>query len=350
MKSLLLRAFCLGLAVALCALPVIALADTAADLAKAKKERAEIQRRLDRTVADYHAAEARLATTQHEIAETQARLTEAENRLQRAQLALGKRANALYRAGPTSVIQVLIASDGLSDFLRRLQLLERASNSDSAVMIGAQRARAEMNDLKADLEARRNQEQQTAARLRGLAGDLGRLFKDAAAKESILLTERDAQIRRRQEAEARARRAAIVARTGSFNPGSFVCPVDGPNSFSDSWGDPRPGGRRHEGVDLFAARGTPVVAVVDGAVKRHSSSAGGISMYLRGNDGSEYFYAHLNGYSDVPNGQRVPAGTVVAYVGNSGNARGAAPHLHFEIHPGGGRAINPYPTVRAACR
>lgn len=349
MKHLLLRAGCLGIALAVLAIPVTAAADTAADLEKAKRERSEIQRRMDRTVAEYHQAESRLATTMQEIAETQARLTEAEQRLQQSQLALGKRANALYRAGPTSVVQVLIDSDGLSDFIWRLRLLERASNSDSAVMIGAQRARAEMNDLRADLEARRKQEQQSASKLRGLSTDLGGLFRDAASKESILLTERDAQLRRQREAEARARRAATVARRGSFDPGRFLCPVDGPNSFTDSWGDPRPGGRRHEGVDVFAARGTPVVAVVDGTVKRHQSSAGGISLYLRGGDGSEYFYAHLNSYADVPNGQRVPAGTHVAYVGNSGNARGAAPHLHFEIHPGGGRAINPYPTVRAAC-
>ncbi|MGH2768731.1 MAG: M23 family metallopeptidase, partial [Actinomycetota bacterium] len=64
---------------------------------------------------------------------------------------------------------------------------------------------------------------------------------------------------------------------------------------------------------------------------------------------SEYFYAHLKGYGSISAGQRVPAGAHIAFVGNSGNARRGPNHLHFEIHPRGGPAINPYPIVRAAC-
>lgn len=340
------RLLSLGLAVALGTMPLAAAADTS-QLEKVRQERTEIQRRLDRTVAEYQAAEARLAVTQDEIAKARDAKAAAEKRLAQAKEAINKRANAMYRTGPTSLLQVLVESEAFGDFVRRLALLERASGSESAIIVRAKRARAEIEELSADLDTRMKQEQETSARLRGLTNDLGRLFREAAVRESKLIA--DAEIRRLQEQARRSRLAAEVARRSRFNPGGFVCPVDGPNSFTDSWGDPRSGGRRHEGVDLFAARGTPVAAVVDGILKKHSSSAGGISLYLRGADGTEYFYAHLEGYAAVSSGQRVPAGTHVAYVGSSGNARGGAPHLHFEIHPGGGSAINPYPTVKAAC-
>ncbi len=88
---------------------------------------------------------------------------------------------------------------------------------------------------------------------------------------------------------------------------------------------------------------TPVAGVVRG----HNSRLGGISFYLVGDDGNTYFGTHLDRLSGVRG--RVPAGTVVGYVGNTGNARGTPPHLHFEIHPRGGGAVNPYPTLTRYC-
>jgi peptidoglycan LD-endopeptidase LytH len=92
-----------------------------------------------------------------------------------------------------------------------------------------------------------------------------------------------------------------------------------------------------------------VHAIVDGVISRQStSSLGGISIYLRGDDGNEYYYAHLDSYASRA-GQRVKAGELIAYNGQTGNARWTAPHVHFEVHPGGGGAVNPYPYVKAAC-
>jgi murein DD-endopeptidase MepM/ murein hydrolase activator NlpD len=100
---------------------------------------------------------------------------------------------------------------------------------------------------------------------------------------------------------------------------------------------------------MFNARNTPLVAVVDGAVKFSSNSLGGKSTHLYADNGVVYYYTHLEGYpSGISSGQRVSKGTVVGYLGNSGNARYTSPHLHFEIRPGG-KAVNPYPTVRSAC-
>jgi murein DD-endopeptidase MepM/ murein hydrolase activator NlpD len=135
-------------------------------------------------------------------------------------------------------------------------------------------------------------------------------------------------------------------------PGGGRCPVDGPNSFSDSWGAPRSGGRTHKGVDMLAPRGTPVVAVYTGSVSRLStSSLGGITLWVRSSAGDTFYYAHLQGYADgVRAGMQVEAGQQLGYVGTTGNAPVNVPHLHFEYHPGGGTAVNPYPLARELCR
>jgi len=128
--------------------------------------------------------------------------------------------------------------------------------------------------------------------------------------------------------------------------GRWACPVQGPHQFTDGWGQARPGGRRHLGVDLFAARGTPVVASVGGTVAHTMGARAGLAFYLTGDDGNTYYGAHLDSLG--PSG-RVEQGTVLGTVGSTGNAMGTTPHLHFEIKPGGGDPVNPYPTLRAWC-
>ena len=153
--------------------------------------------------------------------------------------------------------------------------------------------------------------------------------------------------RAKEVAEAKARAAQRAS--GSVQVGSFICPMTpGRTSFIDSWGFPRSGGRSHKGVDMFAARGEPIYAVQAGRASASSNSLGGISVHLRADTGFTYYYAHLDSRA-ISGSQRVEQGQVVGYNGSTGNARGTSPHLHFEIRPGGGGPVNPYPTVRAAC-
>jgi murein DD-endopeptidase MepM/ murein hydrolase activator NlpD len=126
----------------------------------------------------------------------------------------------------------------------------------------------------------------------------------------------------------------------------WVCPVQGPVGFGDTWGAPRSGGRSHQGVDMIASRGVPLVAVVDGFAQSKVNVLGGNTVALSGADGNRYYYAHLDSWATL--GQ-VTAGTVIGYVGDTGNAKFSTPHLHFEIRPGGGAAVNPYATVRNHC-
>lgn len=123
-----------------------------------------------------------------------------------------------------------------------------------------------------------------------------------------------------------------------------ACPVSGASSFVDSWGDARSSGRRHEGVDMEAARGTPVVAVRDGAAEFKRSNLGGNAIWLIAATGERFYYAHLDAWEGES--RHVSAGDVIGYVGQTGNARGD--HLHFETRAAD-TAVNPYPLVRSAC-
>ena len=101
---------------------------------------------------------------------------------------------------------------------------------------------------------------------------------------------------------------------------------------------------------MIAARGTPLAAIFGGRIKRISiSSLGGKSLWLRADNGDEFYYAHLDGYADISVGQTVAEGYIVGYNGSTGNAPSWLPHLHFEYHPGGGSAVNPYPLVKSIC-
>lgn len=132
-------------------------------------------------------------------------------------------------------------------------------------------------------------------------------------------------------------------------------PVQGPCWYGDTWRAPRGNGRTHEGVDLIAESGNYVYAVANGVLTRRAwdqpGSRSGNAWWLTRSDGTYFFYAHLSDFAPgLKPGSRVRAGEIIGFVGSTGNS--ATAHLHFEVHPGGGAAVNPYPSVRSAggCR
>ena len=128
-----------------------------------------------------------------------------------------------------------------------------------------------------------------------------------------------------------------------------VFPVQGRCSFTDTWLQARPGGRQHEGVDIMGVKGLALYAVVDGTVTRMYGAEAvlsGNALRLTASDGTYFFYAHLDSFAPgIAVGSVVKAGQIVGYMGATGNA--GSPHLHFEVHPKGGAAVNPYPIVKA---
>jgi murein DD-endopeptidase MepM/ murein hydrolase activator NlpD len=147
---------------------------------------------------------------------------------------------------------------------------------------------------------------------------------------------------------------------------TLIFPIVGKVQYSDDFGDPR-GQGAHEGNDILADRKAPVVAVEAGKIVFWTTSANaGCMLYLYGKSGTTYLYIHLNndvtmkndnrgkciaGMSYAPgltDGQEVKAGELIGFVGDSGDANGIHPHLHFEVHPGGGQAVSPYRYLKAA--
>ncbi len=227
-----------------------------------------------------------------------------------------------------------------------------AERKGAAEKVAAKRA-AEVAEREAVAKAAAEREAAVARAVAARAA--GRAKREAAATAKAAEKKAATAATATKVARAAAGRAAPPARVRKASvsavvalvPAAWTCPVRGPHAFSNDWGQPRSGGRRHQGNDVFAARGTPVVTPVAGIVRGHNASLGGISFTLVGDDGNTYFGTHLERLSGA--GGRVSAGTVVGYVGNSGNARGTPPHLHFEIHPRGGGAANPYATLTKYC-
>lgn len=139
----------------------------------------------------------------------------------------------------------------------------------------------------------------------------------------------------------------VPATTGTWAASlpTMRCPVK--SKFMNDWGFPRSSGRFHEGTDMFAPNGTPIVAPANGTLKYAMNSLGGLTFSLTTDTGWVVYGAHLS--ARTPLTGRVAAGTVIGYVGTSGDAVGTPPHLHLGLRPVSGRMTNAYPVMKAAC-
>lgn len=128
----------------------------------------------------------------------------------------------------------------------------------------------------------------------------------------------------------------------------FPVASEGQPHYTDDFGVTGQTGKPHQGIDIFAASGTPILAVDDGALRFDEDPLGGHAFYLKAGDGTTYYGAHLSAYEgQAP--RTVTAGDVIGYVGKTGNAASTTPHLHFEEHPGSAKAaVDPYKELQAA--
>jgi murein DD-endopeptidase MepM/ murein hydrolase activator NlpD len=327
----------------------------------------------NRAAAAYGDAEARHGQLQNDIELTRKLVASLqETQAQLADVVRG-RAVTVYMQGGSGDLDVFSASDDALDVARRTTLAS-AANARADDAIGQLRAATEDLDVReATLQSQLEDAESALDEIRDQQVELERAVDEAVQAEQALRVRLEQEQRAAEYASLvqQARddaRASLPSDGGSSDGGSsdggssddpgpgviigsgdWVCPVQGGVSFSDTWGAPRGGGRTHKGVDMFAARGTPVVAVVSGSMFFQSDESGGLASYVTGSDGTTYYYAHLNDY--VGGNRSVSAGELIAHVGNTGNAVDAPPHVHFEIRPGGpnGNQINPTPTVAAHC-
>lgn len=255
-------------------------------------------------------------------------------------------------AGGTSSIVLFAGS--LDEALTGNELLDAATGDSMAALDDLLAIRNDLDRFQGELVELDAQLREVEAERAAFTDVMNAIAEEQKAAFNELSSEcRD--LTTQYNREQAAARAAAAARAGGRSAGvgaisGFRCPMPG-SSFIDSWGFPRSGGRSHKGVDMFAGWNASIIAVSDGTVSIRTGGLGGKTIWLSADSGYAYYYAHLSDYN-VSNGSRVSAGQLIGYNGDTGNARGGPPHLHFEIHPGGrGRAaVNPYPTVAAACR
>ena len=317
---------------------------------------------LDEAAAAYEAVNAEYQALVFSMGQMRSRIDAYQAQARDTRDEVRRRAVEDYMRGPEQEATGLLLESGLAQqALVVREVLARAVAEEAASLSGLEAITAEMERLEIDLEG----EAERAAELRIEAEAVAaRMYELLAARDEDLAAANQtlqgaeaalAEQRRLEELERLRQetiRQALLGPAGgvpdSITPG-FVCPVAGSSVFIDSWGAPRPGGRLHTGTDLMGALGTPLVAVADGVIQLGNNSVGGNTVWLYADHRVNYFYAHLDGFAGVSSGQWVSRGTVIGYMGDTGNPSPGAYHLHFGISPAGMGAVNPYYTLARHC-
>jgi murein DD-endopeptidase MepM/ murein hydrolase activator NlpD len=298
---------------------------------------------LVRLAGAYADQNARLNATEARMTQTRQDITHGLQAIASLEAQLRARSAAAYGARGVGFLQVLLDARSFADFSARYAALQRQSTADAGLIEQLRRKRAQ---LEADGEQLANEhavEQEEAGVLREQAGRLTVSFSDAqqlaASLEGKLSPAEIAQLFRMGGSPA----AGIVIPLAA-------CPVAGPHFVNNDFGAPRSGGtRRHQGNDIMAPMGTPIVAPLAGTITTlQSGGLGGLAIFEQGAGNVEFYFAHEQEI-DAHQGQQVAAGDRIGFVGNTGDAAGGPSHLHFEIHPGSGPAIDPYPSLSAVC-
>jgi murein DD-endopeptidase MepM/ murein hydrolase activator NlpD len=334
----------MGAAVAILAvLPLVLVAPAGAQsLGRLEARMKRIQEQLDHTTRRLEKLRTRAEEARRRIAVIEERSAELQARTERLEREAGERADALYREGGTEMLEVLLVSEDFAELADRAEMLSAVSLDQAAVFVELSRSKLELERL---ARALADKHRDLRATSRDVAAESRRLQDqfDAASADYKELKERLARQRRTATTSGARAPAGVLAAPAT---GGMTCPVAGPVSFVDSWGAPRDG-HTHQGVDMMAGYGTPIVAIVSGTITYAAyDGSGGNMIFLAGDDGNAYWYMHNQ--ANLVSGGHVSVGEQIAAVGDTGNAEGT-PHLHFEYHPGGGAAVDPYPLVASIC-
>jgi murein DD-endopeptidase MepM/ murein hydrolase activator NlpD len=324
---------------------------------------------VDKEQAALEQINAQLIATQKLLDKTKAHYSEVVGQL-------NVRATQAFIDGPASNLSFILGSTSIGDLSDRLEFMNVVAESDAAL---AQDVANTRNQMQSEVDALSGLRAQQAAAL--VQANAARDQIDAAfkAQQRIvgLISKKKAAAQHLANRLSAQFQAWLASQSvgGGYGGGHsrvpmppgwdkvlLTCPVNGPRSYTDDFGAPRYTGgfHLHQGIDVMAPAGTPIVAPFDGTAQESSSPLGGLEVYVYGPYGYA-FNAHLSRYSSLSNSS-VRTGDVIGYVGDTGDAVGT--HDHFEFHPNVipsgwpaspygyaviGSAIDPYPLLVAAC-
>ena len=333
------------------------------DLEDAQRTYDDTLDRLDELASGYEEALAHAERLEGELSGAETQVEEAEAAVRTAQARRADQIRQAYKQPGVDLLRTsgafLLASDvGSALHASAVMTTVAAETAAQAVSLHAAAERVVDN-----VSSQQGIQAGTASAMQDLR-NLTVVFDDAleeaaaavsSAEEALAEAEEDAE---QQQLVSTGYQASFgyvppgILREVTLPGGTQVmtCPLGQPNGFIDSWGFPRSGGRRHQGADMFAAYGMPQFAVADGYIRRvFHNSLGGLSIDLVDNLGNRYYYAHLSA-AYVTDYQTVTVGQLIGATGQSGNAAGTPPHLHWQFHPGDGGPINPFPLAAVLCR
>jgi murein DD-endopeptidase MepM/ murein hydrolase activator NlpD len=315
-------------------------------------EKADLKRDMKESTARYRKAKTDLDRLAAEIAKIEVRLAGVDQQQEALRSLATKGAVALYMHDSTSDW-----ADGFGDggeqvleAARRARLIGGVNQLAASAVRNLSDATKQIEEDRRRLRDKRKEQESALAVLDGDRQVATGRFSALVAAERDEARQRRAEEAALRKAEAAARAAQRTSRGQAVGrevpsvaqPLGFVCPLNGPFKWGDRWG----AGRGHKGTDLLAPRGSEQVATVPGTFETKFWGGGGLTLFLFGDDGHTYVYMHLmRVVGDA--GRHVEQGEVIALTGASGNA--SAYHLHFEFHPNGGGAVDPYPMLLSHC-
>jgi len=324
----------------------------------------EAQQAVDAADEEVAAADAQLSRTEAELLAAQELLTDQiVTTYKFGSVAPGIMAvRVMENAGsPEEVLTGMHSLGSVIDYqdriVKKVEELQAQHAEDLKATEQARTVAAAQRDVAAAafdaVEARRAEASRAAGKLAAEQANQQALLAELEAQAT------DTQVVLAQLAEERQQLEAELAASRGAGANGLLCPVT-PSWFQNDWGFPRSGGRTHKGTDVFADKGTPIIAIRSGTVKQVDSvdsyragsnygDLGGIWVSYWTGSGEYWYWAHLDGIaSGVTPGASLSAGQVIGWVGNTGNAYSTPPHVHVG-HYVNGSAVNPYPDLDVAC-
>jgi murein DD-endopeptidase MepM/ murein hydrolase activator NlpD len=354
-----LLAFCLSLSLLVAGAAAVS-ADTREELEQAQHRRDRVETQIDeeqqvitnlrdtmnRLVARIEIALSEMNRAKREAQQARAELERVRAHFEMLRERLNDRVAGAFMYGFPGEVAYVLDSSSIEDMGDRLLFVDSVAGEDArvAALVDAEAEKlAEIEARLADILERRQEALRTLHENRQ---ELDRLLD----RRNVRLR-RLAKLRSKIDKEigdlAEKLRAELLALGGDGILGPlYRCPVDGPTAYGDTFGimHYHPGWtHRHQGNDMMAEMGTPVVAPFDGTVTKGAESNAGIYVTITGDEG----YAVMMHLLRVGQIGKVETGTVIGWIGATGNA--SAPHTHFEWHPNGGAAVDPYPQLNEVC-